>query len=334
MVVDRIRVGVIGAGFIVNYAHLPSLRILSDRFEVKAVCSRRLEEAKAVALKYGVPEATDDWRSLVNRGDLDAVIIATPTYTHREMAVEAARAGKHVLLEKPIALKLEDAVEIVRESEKAGVKLLVGHCLRFWPEYIKAREVVLSGAIGEPRVARAYRLSGFPGKTWHMFMELSGGVTVDLMIHDIDYLRWVLGDIEEVYGTALRVTGKTVDSPDHSTALLKFKSGAIAYVEASWAFPRGYPFTTYLEIAGSKGLLVVDNVSTKTVTIYKDDVVESKAPVEIVAYVEQLKAFADWIDRGVKPPIEPWEAVKALQVALAILESSRKNSIVKVPEVL
>ncbi len=330
----KIRVGVIGAGFIVKFAHLPSLKILSSRFEVKVVFSKSIENAKIAALEYSVPEATDDWRSIVQRSDVDAVIIATPNYTHKTIAVEAARAGKHILLEKPVALRLKDAVEIVKECEKAGVKLLVAHCLRFWPEYVKVRELILSGTIGEPRVVRAYRLSLFPGKMWHKFMEFSGGVTVDLMIHDIDYSIWILGDVEEVYGVKLRVTGNTVDSPDHSAALLKFKSSAIAYLEASWAFPRGYPFTTYLEIAGSKGLLTVDNRTTQTITIYRNGVAESTAPLEIRAYVEQLKAFAEWIDRDVKPPIDPWEAVKALQVALAVLESSEKNAVVKISEVV
>ncbi|MEM4053321.1 MAG: Gfo/Idh/MocA family oxidoreductase, partial [Ignisphaera sp.] len=142
--VDKIRIGIIGAGGIVQWAHLPSLKLLRDRVDVRVVFSRSIERAKEVAMRFSIPEATDDWRSTVSRGDLDALLIATPNYTHKTIAVESVRAGKHVFLEKPIALSIGDGLEIVREAEKAGVNLMVGHCLRFWPEYVRVRESILS----------------------------------------------------------------------------------------------------------------------------------------------------------------------------------------------
>ncbi|MEM0153607.1 MAG: Gfo/Idh/MocA family oxidoreductase [Ignisphaera sp.] len=333
--VDRIRIGIIGAGGIVQWAHLPSLKLLRDRVDVRVVFSRSIERAKEVAMRFSIPEATDDWRSTVSRGDLDALLIATPNYTHKTIAVESVRAGKHVFLEKPVALSIGDGLEIVREAEKAGVNLMVGHCLRFWPEYVRVRESILSNAIGEPRVARAYRLSSFPRwAPWHRYRELSGGVVVDLMIHDLDFLRWILGEVEEVFGYMVRFTEASIDNTDHAVAILRFRDGAIAYVEASWAFPSNFPFTTYLEIAGTKGLLTVDNRSTATVEVFMESVQNVLAPVDKGAYFSELKAFIDWIQYGVKPPIEPMDAVEALRIAVAVHRSSEMGAPIKVSEVM
>lgn len=333
--VDIVRVGVIGAGGIVRWAHLPSLRLLHDRVDVKVVFSRSIERAREVAIKFGVSEATDDWRGIISRGDIDAVIIATPNYTHKTITVEAARAGKHVFLEKPIALSVRDGLEIVSEAAKAGIKLMVGHCLRFWPEYMKVREAVTSNAIGEPRVARAYRLSGFPTwAEWHRFKDLSGGVVLDLMIHDLDFLRWTLGDVDEVFGYAARFSETSIDSVDHAMAILRFKDGAIAYVEASWSFPREFPFTTYLEVAGTRGLLTVDSRSTWTVSLFKGNAQESLAPMDRNAYFNELKSFIEWVQGREKPPIEPVEAVEAVRIALAVYKSSCRGMSVKVSEVV
>lgn len=333
--VDRIRIGIVGAGGIVQWAHLPSLRLLRDRVDVRVVFSRSIEKAKEVAMRFGIPEATDDWRNTISRGDLDALLIATPNYTHKTIAIEAIRAGKHVFLEKPIALSIGDGLEIVREAEKAGVNLMVGHCLRFWSEYVRVREAILSNAIGEPRVARTYRLSSFPRwAPWHRYRELSGGVVIDLMIHDLDFLRWTLGEVEEVFGYTVRLTEASIDNVDHAVAIAKFRDGAIAYVEASWAFPSNFPFTTYLEIAGTKGLLTVDNRSTATVEVFRESVQDVLAPVDKSAYFSELKAFMDWIQYGVKPPIEPMDAVEALRIAVAVHRSSEMGAPIKVSEVM
>jgi len=269
---------------------------------------------------------------VLRRSDIDAVLIATPNYTHKTIAVEAARAGKHIFLEKPIALSVEDGMEIVREAEKQGVKLFVGHCLRFWPEYVRAREAVMSGAIGEPRIARAYRMSPFPRWTeWHRHRELSGGVVIDMSIHDLDYLRWVFGDAEKVYAAGGRYTPYSYDNIDHAMAMIRFRSGVIAYVEATWTMPESFRFYTYLEIAGTKGLLTVDNHTTSTLHAYLGKESWSYGPINRDAYYREMEAFLDWVEHGRKPPIEPEEAVKSLELALAIVKSIETGKVVELP---
>ncbi len=205
---------------------------------------------------------------LRKRYNLRYLSVSAPGYTHKEIAVESARNGKHIFLEKPMALSLRNVRESINAAEKSRVKLFVGHCLRYWPGYVRVREAVCRGDIGEPRTARTYRLGIFPRSLWYGYMEYSGGVVVDMAIHDIDFLRWVLGPVKRVYGVGGRYTKSAVDAIDHAMYFLEFESGAIAYGEASWAMPSTFRFTTYLEIDGSKGLLSVDNRSTVSVAEY------------------------------------------------------------------
>ncbi len=325
------RVGVIGSGFAARELHLPALSKIAD-VELKAVFGIPYEDALYLAKLYNIPKATDDWRSIINDPSIDVVLVATPTYTHREIAVEAVKAGKHVMLEKPIALTIRDGEEVVKAYEAGKVKLMVAHCLRFWPEYVRARELIMGGRIGEPRVARAYRLSSHPGR-WFRFQNLSGGVAVDMSIHDLDYLRWVLGNVTRVYARGGVYSSTSVDSIDHFMALLEFENGAVAYVEGSWAMPRNYPFTTYLEVVGTKGLLTVDNQSTATVEAYLGGSTFRYGPFFKDAYYQEWVAFINWIDKGVKPPIEPQDAVEALRLALAINKSIAEGRVVKPSEV-
>ncbi len=330
---DRLRIGVIGAGFIANILTRSLLR-LGDYASIEAVFSRDIESARLFAKRFGIANLYSDWREIARSKSIDAVIVATPTYTHKEISVESARNGKHVFLEKPIALSIRDASEIIREAEKNRVKLFVGHCLRYWPEYLRVREAVSRGEIGEPRIARAYRLSSFPDRLWFRYMDYSGGVVVDLAIHDIDYLRWVLGPVKRVFGVGGRYTRYTVDSIDHAMYILEFESGAIAYGEASWAMPPTYPFTTYLEVAGTKGLLTVDNRSTVTVAEYYENISHTYSPYNQDAYYNELKAFLRWILYDEPVNISPEEALESLRVALAINRSIEKREIVDLGEVV
>lgn len=326
-----VKVGVVGSGFAAKQLHLPVLRMIGN-VEVISIFGIPYEDALYLAKQYNIPKATDDWRAVINDKDVDTVLVATPTYTHKDIAIAAIKAGKHVMLEKPIALTIRDGEEIVKAYEAGGVKLMVAHCLRFWPEYVRVKELVTSGSIGEPRVARAYRLSTHPGR-WFRFQELSGGVAVDMSIHDLDYLRWLLGDVKRVYAIGGRYSGDSVTSIDHFMANLEFESGAVAYVEGSWAMPKGFPFTTYFEITGTKGLLTVDNQSTPTLEEYIGGGYSRQMPMHKDAYYAEWVSFINWVEKDLKPPIEPQDAVEALRIALAINKGIETGTVVRPSEV-
>lgn len=326
-----LRIGVIGSGFAARDLHLPVLSMISD-VEVSAIFGIPYEDALMLAKRYKIPKATDDWRSVVHDPNVDIVLIATPTYTHKVIAEEAIKAGKHVMLEKPIALTVKDGEELVKVYESSGVKLMVAHCLRFWPEYVRARELIMAGRVGEPRVIRAYRLSSHPGR-WFRFQELSGGVAVDMSIHDLDYLRWTFGEVKRVYAVGGIYSPQSVTSIDHFMANLEFENGAVAYVEGSWAMPSNFPFTTYLEVSGTGGLLTVDNQSTSTVEAYVNNAYYRYGPIFKNAYYLEWVAFLNWVSKGVKPPLEPHDAVEALRLALAINKSIIEGRVVNPSEV-
>ncbi len=324
-------VAVIGCGFIGN-VHLRAWSKVKGSRIIAAV-DLIGGKAKRAAEAYKAPYWLTDYTKVLEMREVDIVDVCTPTYTHAEIVVSAAKSGKHVLCEKPIALRLSDADDMIGAARKAGVKFMVAHCLRFWPEYVESKRLVESGAIGEPRIARAYRLSPFPEwAPWHKDRRLGGGVFVDMSIHDVDFLRWAMGEVEEVF--ARGGTLKTADSTSHdfTHAILKFKSGAIAYVEGSWIQPPGFPFTTYLEIVGTHGMLAVDNHSPAALKVYRPG--EPPAvytPFEEDAYDKEVKHFYECIVRDLEPAVPGEEAKKTLEVTLAAVKSVDEGRPIKLP---
>lgn len=290
-------------------------------------------KAKRVAEDYGASHYFTDYTKVLDMKEVDIVDVCTPTYTHREIAVAAVKSGKHVLCEKPIATRLRDADEMVQAARKAGVKFMVAHVLRFWPEYVEAKRIVDSGALGEPRIARACRLSPFPEwAPWHKDRRLSGGVFVDMSIHDVDFLRWAMGEVEEVFagGGTLRTRDST--SHDYAHAILKFGNGAIAYVEGSWVQPLGFPFTTYLEIVGTEGMLTVDNREPAAVRVYSPRAPPAAfTPFEEDGYDREVKHFYECVVKDKEPLVTGEEARRTLEVVLAAVKSIDEGKPVRLP---
>lgn len=330
----KVKVLVVGTGFICRMEHLPAL-IKMPNVEVVGIVSRNLKRAKELAEKFGIKNYYDDYYTALEKSNADAVDITWPTYLHKQAVVDAAKYGKHVIVEKPIALRLKDADEMINATKRSHVKFMVAHCLRFWPEYVLIKKLVDAGEIGEPRVARAYRLSQFPPwspEKWHKDMKKSGGVIIDLSIHDIDYLRWLIGEVDTVFARGGTYGTHGGDAIDHAHIVLKFKNGAIGYVEGSWIMPDSYNFATYFEVAGTKGLLTVDPRMLASVVIYqKGKFRQELTPHSDNAYYLELKAFIDSIIKDEEPPIPGEEAKKSLEVALAAIKSIYIGKPVKLP---
>lgn len=238
-----ITISILGSGFM-GSAHAANYQALGDRVRVKWVASRSLEKASKVAGTLGA-EATTDLDAAIRDPEVDAVDICLPTPLHRAFAERSFAAGKHVFLEKPIALTPEDADAIVAAAERAGRTLMVGLVLRFWPEYVELQRLVASGRLGRPRSVTAFRLS--PPADWNDWMAdlgQSGGTPVDLMIHDFDQANWLLGTPRSVHATE--------PTPGHVHALVEY-DGACASVEGSMAMPRSYPFSSSIRVVCEQG---------------------------------------------------------------------------------
>ena len=242
-------VGILGSGFM-GQTHAGAWSKLAGRARVVGVSSRSLVKAQTLADGCGAA-AADDLFGPIGMHGVDIVDVCLPTPLHREAAERAFAAGKHVLLEKPIALTVEDAEAILAAAQRSGRLLMVGLVLRFWPEYEELRRIVGGGELGRPRAATAVRLSPPAGwNEWMGEMAQSGGVAIDLMTHDFDTLGAILGTPRSVYARALSSTpGGT---PLQVLAIVEHEHGSAA-VEGSMLQPPSFPFTSELRVLCERG---------------------------------------------------------------------------------
>jgi predicted dehydrogenase len=238
-----ITVAVLGAGFM-GSAHTANYKALDGRVRVKAVVSRSLDRAARLAETVGA-EATTDLDAVLRDPDIDAVDVCIPTPAHREATERALAAGKHVFLEKPIALTLEDADAIMRAADESGRLFMVGLVLRFWPEYVELKRRVAAGELGGMTAVSTRRLS--PPADWaDWFADSSqtGGTAVDLLVHDFDQMNWLLGAPVSVFAHE--------PAPGHVQALVEYE-GASGIAEGSMRMPPSYPFTSSIRVDGERG---------------------------------------------------------------------------------
>ncbi len=271
--------------------------------------------------------------------DVDVVDLCTPTHLHYEQTLRAAAAGKHVVCEKPLARTTAQAAAMIAACQAAGVKLLVAHVVRFFPEYVRAKAAVDAGEIGQLAVLRFKRNVFQPKKAednWFVDKDKSGGMMLDLMIHDFDCARWLAGDV-------VRVMAKSVGQQhpgapfDHALAILTHTSGAISHVEGSWAYPPP-TFRTQFEIAGTQGLILHDSDASTAVRIFRQpvpaadtpDVPVPSSPLLEDPYTTQIKAFYAALANDVPLPVTAEDGLKALEIALAAMESARTGEVVEV----
>jgi myo-inositol 2-dehydrogenase / D-chiro-inositol 1-dehydrogenase len=328
---DRLRVGVVGAGFM-GETHLAAWAAEGNPAVVFDLEPTR---AAAVAGRSGA-EVAGSLEELL--GSVDVVDVCTATHRHAEVAIAAARAGRHVICEKPLARTLADADAIVSASAEAGVRLFVAHVVRFFPEYAAARQQVVEGAIGEPAVLRLKRASfrpRHPPDHWFFDPARSGGMIVDLMIHDFDYARWVAGDVVAVHCRSVGVERPEL-AIDHAVAILTHASGAISQVTGSWAYPPP-TFRTSLEIAGSHGLIEFDSAADPPIVSYLQPQTGDEAglvglpasPLAEDPYRLELREFHRSILDGTPARVAAHDGLEALRIALAADASARTGQVVR-----
>jgi predicted dehydrogenase len=331
-----LRIGLIGSGFMgaVHAAGWARLAELGEPVQLVGCHSVEADSAAALAARYGCA-LVDSLDALI--ASCDVVDICSPTHLHFAHASRAANAGRHIVCEKPLARTAEDAAALVRLCERAGVQLLVGHVVRFFPEYAAARAVVARGDIGDVAVLRLTRCSFKPAadrpESWFHNPALSGGMMLDLMIHDFDYARWVAGDVVRVFARHIgaRASGAT---GDYALVTLRHASGALSHVEGGWAYPKPM-FRTALEIAGSGGLIEhpADRPAPLSVSLHQvaggslPDIATPGSPLltDDDPYMLEIRHFYDVLTQGAQARISGRDALAAVQIALAAIESAHSG---------
>jgi predicted dehydrogenase len=219
---------------------------------------------------------------------------------------------------------LDDASKLVNTAREKGLPLMPGHVVRFFPEFRKGHDLVEQGAVGNPAAARLRRGGGMPKgeNLWFADHAQSGGVLLDLAIHDFDWLRWTLGDVKRVFANS--VGARTGSGPDYALTTLQFDSGAVAHVEATWMDPSG--FRVAYEVCGSAGMIEYDSRLTPTVrTAIEGSATATESPLggSDDPYYRQLSAFVESIQDGKEPPITGFDGLMALAISEAAMESSK-----------
>jgi len=334
-----VRVALIGTGFI-GEVHANSYANIENA-ELAAIISTTEERGREFAGRFGARYYPNLQEALKNES-IDCVDICTPTVVHADMAVEAAEAGLNILCEKPLALTLEDADRVIEAVERKSVKAMAAHTMRFWPEYVKAKEIVDGGTLGAPLHAFCTRLAAAPDwhkNGWGLDENLGGGASVDLHIHDLDYLIWLFGKPKLVNAVGVRID--SLGGVSHITTNVSFQNGTSALAEGGWAFSSSFPFTMAFRILCEKGTVewtfragknIEDRSQKASLLVYKDDgsVDEPDVPAGD-GYQLQCQYFIDCIDHDQDiTRVTLQDGRDALELALAATKSAKENKTVEI----
>lgn len=331
-----LRAGIIGGGTMGN-VHAAAYGQMPD-VELVGVYDIAPERAEAFAKARNLATVFPDAGALM--AAVDFVDVCTPTPTHAEYVLAALQAGRDVVCEKPMARTLEECVRLIAAAKATGRTLMPAQVLRFFPEYSSANALVQQGAVGKPAVVRTQRGGLFPRATndWYGDFAQSGGVTLDTIIHDFDWLRWTFGPVERVFAKIAWVSDPTLDHIDYSLVTLRFASGAVAHVEGTWAEPGG--FSVAAEVAGDEGLIQFDSNESVPLRVNRRQtegqtggVIVPESPTSANPYFQELRHFVDSLAAGTAPSITPEDGYAAVEIALAALESARTGQPVTIKSV-
>jgi UDP-N-acetylglucosamine 3-dehydrogenase len=273
---------------------------------------------------------------------VDVVQVCSPGMYHKEHVLEAAAQHRHVFCEKPLARDLSDARAMIDACERAGVRLFVGHVVRFFPQYVRAKQLIDQGAIGRPGMVRLLRAAGHPAvseaRAWFKSAANTGGCMLEGGVHDLDFARWAIGEVDHVFAHGLTHRDDLPVLGDHAMAVLRFKSGAIGHLEESWMVTDGH-FRQQFEIAGDVGLLRYDSLPPQHLSVVlraesKDALLPSEpcSPRD-EPYYRELEHFLDCLLHDREFLVTPQDDLEAMRLSLAVLESMRTGKVVKVQDV-
>lgn len=334
---SRPRIGLLGAGFISDY-HLSGLQQAGA--ELVAIFSRSEANARAKAQQFGIPHATDDYTRVITRDDVDAVVITTPDYTHEEMAMATAKAGKAILLQKPMARSSQECRNIIKAAEAAGAPLYVSFMHRYMVEIEKTRELLAQQALGQ--IYHIRQRNATPGADWNAWFyskeKVGGGVVLQLGVHGIDLLRHLFGEIESVKAVAALhkaerklADGSTVwpDNEDTALAIYRFASGALATHEMTFNELSGTD-RFRMEIYGERGAAWL-RTERGRLSVYAPERLgqpgwfQPDLPPPNFAY-RQHRHFLDMLAGQASPDTSAQDGLATLLVSEAIYRSSESGN--------
>ena len=330
-----LKIGLLGAGMIGN-AHVSGfLSEKSAKAQYTAVCDVDSGKRDEFAQKYGLRAFAELDDMLAS--DVDIVDLCLPSYMHEEFAVKIARAKKHILIEKPVAFTLEAVNNIYDTARANNVRVMAAQVLRFWPEYVKIKEICDSGALGDILTVYAARLGQMITRVdWYKYPEKSGETLMNMTIHDIDFLHWLLGKPMSVYSAGFR---DEYNNYNDVMNIFRFANGASAMVDGSHGMTPGYPFTMRMRVLGTKGTLEfsflsgvnIDSESTVSLMHYRPDEKGVKVEVDHCdPYGREVQYFVDRIIENKDPETVSEQSVKEVLATLIAAKKSLTDGEIKI----
>jgi myo-inositol 2-dehydrogenase/D-chiro-inositol 1-dehydrogenase len=334
----NLRIGIIGAGRI-GKVHAETLAFRLPEATVSAIADVNGDAAKEVAERFRIPRAVLDSGEIINDPSIDAVLICSPTETHAELVIQAARAGKHIFCEKPIDHSLSKIDLALHEVKKSGVKFQVGFNRRFDANFSRVRAAVTEGEIGTPHLMHI--VSRDPGPPPISYVKVSGGIFLDMTIHDFDMARFLVGDeVESIYTAGgVRVDPEIGKAGDLDTVVivLQFRNGVIGTIDNSRQAVYGYD--QRVEILGSKGAITTENCYPNQAILSTGTAVQRDLPLHFFmdryteSFVSELRAFVQAILRNKPVPVNGMDGRIAVVMGLAARKSYDERRPVQLNEV-
>jgi predicted dehydrogenase len=344
-IMEKTRVALFGAGFSANI-HAESYRRFVPGAEVVAVYSRSGKTAEAFARRHGIPAWYDDMDRLLSEARVDAADIALPNYLHHGACMKAAAAGKHIIMEKPLALTLEDADEMIGECKKRGLKLMYAEELCFAPKYERVRALVEHGAVGKVYMLKQAEKHSGPHSPWFYKKETAGGgVMMDMGCHALAWFRWMTKNnpVKSVYASMKTVMHDT-DCEDNAVTIVEFENGVTALAENSWARHGG--MDDRIEVYGDRGLSCADLFRGNSALTYSVDGYDyasekagsSKGWTFTVfeeafnqGYPQELKHFTDCVREDKTPLVTGEDGRAVLELLYAAYASAKSGARIHLP---
>ncbi|MFH1732253.1 MAG: Gfo/Idh/MocA family oxidoreductase [Planctomycetota bacterium] len=341
-----IKLGMIGMGGM-GCSHARAIAKMED-VEIVTVCDLIEKKAQAIGEQVGAKWCTD-YHDLLD--EVDAVWVCTEPFNRRDVVTTAAAAGKDIFTEKPICRQLADADAMLAAAEETGVKYMLGYCLRFWQPYRVLHDTLASGELGDLVNCWTRRYMPWDASSiWYGQQDKSGGVMLDFGSHDIDWLRWLGGDVKTVFGKTFRVR-ETMHADEHGQVLMLFESGGMGTADDSWSSSLN---ESSLGVIGTKGAMIVgsDNVVRKKLAGGEQEIVDVEAATdidpegrlgkkdeagEIHAVETRNETIQEHFFRCIREDIEPitpaTDGRKTLLTVLALHESARRGASVALAEI-
>ncbi|HIE52019.1 MAG TPA: Gfo/Idh/MocA family oxidoreductase [Armatimonadetes bacterium] len=313
--------GVMGTSLARALTHLEGARMV-------AVCDVREEAAAPLAEELDVPYFLDA-ADLLKREEVQGVMVASPPFLHREMVEAAAAAGKHIFCEKPMAPTVADCEAMIAAVERAGVKLMIGQVCRFHPVHSKVKELAVSGQLGQPTCMVVYRTGGGWGGKWRTHWRQSraqsGGTLMEVNSHELDFMRWVCGEVKQVYAQGGNYVSPYQDYPDIVLLMMTFQSGAVGLLHSSQATCFGgyggrldltEGSIEFPAVWGENAGVRYRHKEEKEATFLALRDLPGENPVQ-----HELRVWIEAVLQDTEPPVTGWDGRAAVEIAEAAYRS-------------